>query len=379
MANIFFYSTVNSPIALEYAHNGLKKTWSQNKGEWIAESIDRKFINLVKNRGDIGQYGEKKYTCEFFVEDGHKAAFIQGLKYIGAISMMDEFGVEQSLADVKSRRILRMVDLDAAKTKDILKNKKVTAARIKIGNLYDDTDNIQEIRDLAVSLEINVVNKTLDDLYLELIKVADVYPEKINTFSMDLRTRIEVAIAKAKNYERNGSPMVFIDTQTNRVHFYDNFEKPFGSIDSLIETLMEDKDRANFFFEAIAVEDAKQNSKLSKTATVKNDAVINKKAKESKAEKLTPTETKERFAEILELNKRGEMKDESCIEDLNKICKVYLETNYPSGDLIKAQGYLDDVVSDVFAGDNEKKVRFMSNEVFKGLIEDRKEKKSGKR
>lgn len=368
MAQIFFHSPNNAIIGLEYTLNGVKKTWSINKGEWITESIDKKFLNFNKNFGDIGIDGNKRYTCEYTVPDEYKTAFVNGLKYFGSVSILDEAGVEQSLAPRTSRKTVFMIDLDSKKTRDILWNKKVTSARLKVSNLYDEAESVQEMRDLAVHLGITVTNRSLDDLFLDLTERAGISPDDITKFHVDARTAITIALEKGKNYERQGSPMVYTDPHTNRVHFYDSFEKPFGSMDILVQTLLEDKERAEFFLKAIAVEDAKSNDKLTKTASVKYDKPVAKKEAAVKPEKITPNDVYNKFIDILNMVKIGDLKEELAIDDLNKVCGLYLETNAGTGNINKVSEYLDNAAMETFKGTSTDPMKFMSDTVFKEKI-----------
>lgn len=365
MAQLFFSSPNNPIIALEYTSNGVKKTWSSTKGDWITESIDRKFLNFNKNYGDIGLNGEKRYTCEHFIPDEHKENFMKGIKYIGSISILDEAGNELSLAPRTARKTIFMVDLDSKKTRDIIWNKKINSARSKISNLYDNADNIQEMRNLAIHLGIAVTNRSLDDLFLDLTERAGINPDAINNFHVDIRTEIVIALEKGKNYERQGSPMVYVDPQTNRVHFYDSYEKPFGSMENLIQTLLEDKERRDFFLQAIAVEDKKNNEKLSKTASVKGEQPVVSKKTYIKPEKLSPNDVYDKFISILNMVKIGEMRDDSAVKDLNKICDLYLETNAGTGDIHKISEYLDNAAMETFKGTDNDPMKFMSDTIFK--------------
>lgn len=342
---IYFESPSASGLAFEYSENTHTYRWNVAKGEWIQDKgITRVTMTLTKNQGSIG-YNDR-YTGIYRLPVEQKNRFIEGCKKMHSVSVRDEKGEEISFHN-NVRKTIFLTDLSVQSEIEAKYQKSITDARIKVSLAYD-AETLQALWDMAFMAGVNPVNKTADEIFSILSKLCDNNPSMINNIQGDLRALVEVALEKAKSYSFEGEPMVRIEEPSNRVYFFNEQYKPYPNMNALIESLLNDEIKRDYFFKKVAENDLKQVEKFTESAGAKKEAPKAKKEKPT-TDSMPAVSYVKKVESVMKNVKKG---DKDAVDGKNEIVeltKYYLASNI-GADIEGACSHIDKISQRIFEG-----------------------------
>lgn len=367
MAKFLFKSANRGGLTFIYSKEGREYRWDGKS--WSPKAVSN--ISLPpfqKNQTPNEAIPIDRYSTTYTVDDDVKEAFIEGLMNFVQLSMIDENG-EEMLAKYGAKQIY-IKDISADLSKAVRKQQDVLRARQKIEAWYNGTDSLKEFYDLAWMLGESTVGKEADDLYLRYCEIADKTPQKINKLILDDRTLVEVLIAKGKKLymESISDYMVAVDGVNGRVKFFDNLDTTFVNEEKLVETLLLDNERREFFIQKVAEMEMPILEKLSANTTSKKPkpALASKKIEEeTSVDTMDATQLKLLWKETLSEARSDKSDRVAIIKRLHEILDKHLQLN-PLQDMINVNKHYDDVMMEVFSSArySNKKMDWMFEEIF---------------
>jgi hypothetical protein len=367
MAKFLFKSANRGGLNFIYSKEGRDYRWDEKS--WSPKSV----INISlppfqKNQTPNEAIPIDRYSCTYTVHDDVKELFIEGLMNFVHLSMTDENG-EEMLAKYGAKQIY-IKDISADLSKAVRKQQDVLKARLKIEAWYNGTDSLKEFYDLAWMLGESTVGKEADDLYLRYCEIADKTPQKINKLILDDRTLVEVLIAKGKKLYMDSISdyMVAVDGVNGRVKFFDNLDSTFVNEDKLVETLLLDNERREFFIQKVSEMEMPILEKLAANTTAKKPkpTLASKKIEEeTSVDTMDATQLKLLWKETLSEARSDKSDRIAIIKRLHEILDKHLQLN-PLQDMINVNKHYDDVMMEVFSSArySNKKMDWMFEEVF---------------
>lgn len=383
MSTFIFYSANRSGIPLQYSLNrgSQIKTWHAASGVWTDKTIDREVVALYPNNNNVTGEVSKKFVYHKEVPDAHRKNFIAGiLEGINAKTLPFIF----TLPDGEKIRgtmgaMVEIVDLEHSNIIESKKQKEITKARVIIENLMSDSD-LSKFDELCWSLSIPTIKKSANELYLQLIEIAETSPKSIISKETDLRETVFNLVKRARELTLHGEPMVRFDNFNNKFYVYDNPSQPFMTIENIVDTMVNDEIRLESFRRKVAevysdnigeLEDNmyksgwKQKPVKVDTQPKQEENWIDKNEVQRPSESpVYNAEFSQRLTDIFTRVKEspnGKIDEEGIRKEIKELTDYYLATNKFTTEE-KAAEIIDEVVEQVFTN-YKQRAKWSSNSI----------------